>query len=79
MHLKYTRSHTSRIKAGFTLIELLVTISIISSLSVILFVAVAPAKRLNSAVDAKNKVNQDTIYKAISAFLTDNPTGFLNN
>ena len=64
---------------GFTLIELLLVIGIISTLLVIVFVALNPAQRFKDARDAKRSTDVETILSAIHTSIVDNkgtlPTG----
>jgi len=66
-------------KAGFTLIELLVVIAIIAALSITIFVALNPAKRLQDARDDRRSTDADSILTAIHQYVIDNgssyPTG----
>ena len=61
----------SKIK-GFTLIELLVVISIIATLTVIVFVALNPGGRLQQARDARRTSDVDSILTAIHQYIIDN-------
>jgi len=58
--------------AGFTLIELLIVIVIISALSVTVFVALNPTKRLIDARDARRKTDIENILTAIHEYIIDN-------
>jgi prepilin-type N-terminal cleavage/methylation domain-containing protein len=60
------------IQRGFTLIELLVVILIISILSVTVFVALNPSKRLSDARDSKRFSNVETILTAVHEYIVDN-------
>lgn len=66
-------------KRGFTLIELLIVIAIISVLSVTVFVALNPAKRLKDSKDARRSTDVESILTAIHEYIVDNqgslPTG----
>ena len=57
---------------GFTLIELLVVITIISTLAVVVFVALNPAQRLKDARDARRTSDVDSILTAIHSQIVDN-------
>ena len=67
------------LKRGFTLIELLVVIAIVVALSVAVFVALNPGKRLEDARDARRVSDVDSILTAIHEYIVDNrgtsPTG----
>lgn len=56
---------------GFTLIELLIVIAIISTLAVVVFVALNPAQRLKDSKDARRTADVDTILTAIHASIVD--------
>ncbi|HZE86645.1 MAG TPA: type II secretion system protein [Methylomirabilota bacterium] len=70
-----------RKQKGFTLIELLIVISIIVALSVTIFVALNPTKRLQDARDARRIANVEALLTAIHHYIIDNkgtlPTGLL--
>ncbi len=57
---------------GFTLIELLVVIAIIAALSVIVFVALNPAKRLQDSRDARRQSDVESMLTAVHAYIVDN-------
>ena len=65
--------------AGFTLIELLMVVVIISTLAVVVFVALNPAKRISDSKDARRTTDVDSILTAIQTYIVDNsgdyPTG----
>lgn len=57
---------------GFTLIELLLVIAVISVMSVVVFVALDPAKRLQDGRNARRTVDTETILTAIHQYIVDN-------
>lgn len=57
---------------GFTLIELLIVVGILAVLSVGVFVALNPAKRLSDARDARRGSEISTILTAIHEYIVDN-------
>lgn len=57
---------------GFTLIEILVSLTIITILSVTVYVALNPAQRLKDAKDARRAQDVDSILNAIHEFVVDN-------
>lgn len=61
-----------RKRKGFTLIELLIVIVIIASLSIVVFIALNPAKRLMDTRNAKRLIDTESIQKAIEEYLVDN-------
>ncbi len=74
------RSKGNRIRkeSGFTLIELLIVIVIIASVAVTAFVALAPAKRLQDARNARRTLDLDSLSTAINTYIVDTgmlPTG----
>ena len=68
-----------RVRRGFTLIELLLVVTIISLLSVAVFVALNPAQRLRDTKNARRTADIDTILSAIHQSIVDDkgtyPTG----
>ena len=68
------KSLTNKLSAhkGFTLIELLVVITIISTLAVVVFVALNPGQRLKDARDARRTSDVDSILTAIHQSIVDN-------
>lgn len=60
-----------RRNAGFTLIELLIVIVIISALSVTVFVALNPTKRLIDARDSRRRTDIENILTAIHEYIVD--------
>jgi len=58
-------------KKGFTLIELLVVIVIISVLSVTVFVAMNPSKRIKDAKDDRRLVDMNSILTAVHQSIVD--------
>jgi prepilin-type N-terminal cleavage/methylation domain-containing protein len=71
MHYNNMRRKVVR-NAGFTLIELLIVIVIISALSVTVFVALNPVKRLIDARDSRRKTDIENILTAIHQYIIDN-------
>ncbi len=69
----------TNLKKGFTLIELLVVIAIVVALSVAVFVALDPGKRLKDARDARRVSDVDSILTAVHEYIVDSkgtsPTG----
>ncbi len=67
---------------AFTLIEILVVVVILSILSVSVFVALNPAKRVKDANDARRASNISSILTAIHEYIVDNdgqlPAGLTN-
>jgi|SRR5579872_2463086 len=57
---------------GFTLIELLIVIVVISALSVTVFVAINPPKRLIDSRDARRRADIENILTAIHEYIIDN-------
>lgn len=74
-----TPSRTSNPQSGFSLIELLVVMAIIAALTVTVFVALNPAKRIQDANNSKRTSDADSILSAIHTYIIDNngtyPTG----
>lgn len=64
--------NTIRKLKGFTLIELLVVITIISTLAVVVFVALNPGQRLKDSRDARRTSDVDSILTAIHQYIVDN-------
>ena len=58
--------------AGFTLIELLIVIVVISALTVTVFVALNPSKRLRDARDSRRRTDIENILTAIHEYIVDN-------
>jgi prepilin-type N-terminal cleavage/methylation domain-containing protein len=58
-------------KKGFTLIELLLVVAIISTLAVVVFVALDPATRFKNTRDARRTADTATILTAIHASIVD--------
>src|SRR5258708_29410582 len=58
--------------AGFTLIELLSTITIISALSVTVYVGINPPKRLIDSRDSRRRTDIENILTAIHEYIVDN-------
>lgn len=58
--------------AGFTLIELLITITIISALTVTVYVGINPPKRLKDSRDARRRTDIENILTAIHEYIVDN-------
>lgn len=58
-------------QAGFTLIELLVALTIITVLSVSVFVALDPAKRLQESKDARRSSDVQSILTAVHQSIVD--------
>jgi len=70
--MKTVKKKKSLFAKGFTLIELLVVITIISTLAVVVFVALNPAQRLKDARDARRTSDVDSILTAIHQYIVDN-------
>lgn len=66
------RKNLSFSQKGFTLIELLIVITIISTLAVVVFVALNPGGRLSSARDARRTADVDAILTAMHQYIVDN-------
>jgi len=64
---KYTKS-----QKGFTLIELLVVMTIISTLAVVVFVALNPGQRLKDSRDARRTTDVDSLLTAVHQYIVDN-------
>jgi prepilin-type N-terminal cleavage/methylation domain-containing protein len=62
----------SPISKCFTLIELLVVITIISTLAVVVFVALNPGQRLKDARDARRTSDVDSLLTAMHEYIVDN-------
>ena len=58
--------------AGFTLIEILIVIVVISALSVTVYVALNPTKRLIDARDSRRRIDIENILTAIHTYIIDN-------
>jgi prepilin-type N-terminal cleavage/methylation domain-containing protein len=70
--MKFTKTNTSLKNNGFTLIELLVVITIISTLAVVVFVALNPGERLRDARDARRTSDVDSLLTAMHEYIIDN-------
>jgi prepilin-type N-terminal cleavage/methylation domain-containing protein len=66
------KSVLKKFSRGFTLIELLVVITIISTLAVVVFVALNPGQRLKDSRDARRTSDVDSILTAIHQYIVDN-------
>lgn len=69
---KYMKLSAHKRVLGFTLIELLIVITIISTLAVVVFVALNPAQRLIDSKNARRTSDVDSILTAIHASIVDN-------
>src|SRR5882724_4999884 len=67
--------HTKRAK-GFTLIELLIVITIVTTLAVVVFVAVNPVQRLKEARDTRRRTDVDNFLTAVLQYVNDNKGQF---
>jgi type IV pilus assembly protein PilA len=64
--------HTAQNHNGFTLIEILVVIGLIAILSVIVLIAINPARQFAQARDSQRLSNIETILNAIGQKMADN-------
>src|SRR3989344_8708718 len=66
-------------RKGFTLIEVLIVVTVIALLSVSVFVALDPAKRVKDAKDSRRTTDVNSILTAVHEYIIDNkgalPTG----
>lgn len=67
-----TKKIKKSILSGFTLLEILIVIALISIVMTIVFTLVNPADKINSAYDATQKTDTQTIRKAIEQYYIDN-------
>lgn len=67
-----SRTLRNSLSQGFTLIELLMVVVIISTLAVVVFVALNPAKRISDSKDARRTTDVDSILTAIHTYIVDN-------
>lgn len=69
--MKYSQTNAGK-KQGFTMIELIIVVAIISILGAAVFIAVDPARRLNSSRNARRWSDVNNILSALITYQADN-------
>jgi type IV pilus assembly protein PilA len=64
--------HLSKLRPGFTLVELIVVITVIAILAAVVFVAVDPARRFQTARNSTRWSDVTTVVSAIKQYQADN-------